>query len=250
MLKLQKINITFGRGTKLERRIFDDLNLDIKSGEFVTIIGDNGAGKSTLFNVISGYIKADSGSVILDNEDVTSYVDRSKYIAKVMQDPRIGTIENMTIEENMSFAFMRGKTRLFRNHDSLERRQLFLQKLSMLGMGLEDKLDEMVGNLSGGQRQALSIIMAIICDFKILLLDEITAALDPKTSEIVMELAARIAREEKRTTLMISHNMNHAIKYSDRILVLANGGIAKEFRVAEYKGLTVADLVESMVTRI
>ena len=243
MLNMQNINVTFGRGTKLERRIFDNLNLYVAPGEFVTIIGGNGAGKSTLFNVISGYIMPDRGSVMIDQEDVTnvSQIDRAALIAKVMQDPRIGTIENMSIEENMSFAYMRDKKRGLALYDSLERRKLFQQKLKMLGMGLENKLDELVCNLSGGQRQALSIIMAIIADFKILLLDEITAALDPKTAEAVMTLAAKIAREEKRTTIMITHNMQHAITYSDRILVLSNGKIAKEFN----GGVTLGVLAES-----
>ena len=192
MLNLQNISVTLGRGTKLERSIFNNLNLSVANGEFVAIIGGNGAGKSTLFNVISGYVASDRGSAIIDNDDVTkvAQIDRAHLIAKVMQDPRIGTIENMTIEENMSFAYMRDKKRGFRLHNSLERRKLFQAKLKMLDMGLENKLDELVGNLSGGQRQALSIIMAIIADFKILLLDEITAALDPKTAETVMKLAA------------------------------------------------------------
>ena len=232
MLKLQDISVTFGRGTKLERCIFDELNLSVANGQFLTIIGGNGAGKSTLLNVISGYIIPDQGTVIIDGDDVTdvSQIDRAKLIAKVMQDPRIGTIENMTIEENMSFAYMRDKKRRFALHDSLDRRKLFCKKLKMLDMGLENKLDELVGNLSGGQRQALSIIMAIIADFKILLLDEITAALDPKTAETVMKLAAKIAYEEKRTTIMITHNMQHAAEYSDRIVVLSGGKVTKEFK--------------------
>lgn len=239
---MKDINVTFGKGTKLERRIFDDLNLDVANAEFVSIIGVNGSGKSTLFNVIAGYIMPDLGSIIIDGEDVTNVtqIDRAASLAKVMQDPRIGTIENMTIEENMSFAYMRDKKRGFALHDSSERRQLFCEKLQMLDMGLENKLDELVGNLSGGQRQALSIIMAIIADFKILLLDEITAALDPKTAETVMKLAARIAREKKRTTIMITHNMQHAAEYSDRIVVLSEGKVEKEFK----GNITTASLME------
>ncbi len=245
MLNLQNISVTFGRGTNLERCIFDGLNLYVANGEFLTIIGGNGAGKSTLFNVISGYIMPDKGTIIIDNTDVTdiAQIDRAALIAKVMQDPRIGTIENMTIEENLSFAYMRDKKRGFALHDSVSRRELFCEKLKMLDMGLENKLDELVCNLSGGQRQALSMIMAIIADFKILLLDEITAALDPKTAETVMKLAAKIAREEKRTTIMITHNMQHATEYSDRIVVLSNGKVKQEFS----GDVKVGMLMESML---
>ena len=246
MLNLQNISVTFGPGTKLERSIFNNLNLSVANGEFVAIIGGNGAGKSTLFNVISGYVASDRGSVIIDDDDVTkvAQIDRAHLIAKVMQDPRIGTIENMSIEENMSFSYMRDKKRGFRLNNSLERRKLFQAKLKMLDMGLENKLDELVCNLSGGQRQALTIIMAIIADFKILLLDEITAALDPKTAETVIKLAARIAREEKRTTIMITHNMQHAVEYDDRIVVLSGGKVSNEFK----KGVKVGDLIEAIAS--
>lgn len=244
MLNLKDINLTFGKDTKLERKIFSNLTLNIKEGEFVSIIGNNGAGKSTLFSLISGYLNPNSGKIIIDGQNVTRMpqIERSKLVAKVMQDPRIGTVENMTIEENMSCAYMRGQTRGFMLHNSSTRREIFKKKLEILDIGLEDKLDEFAGNLSGGQRQAMSIIMAIIAEFKILLLDEITAALDPKTAEIVMNLAARIAKEEKRTTIMITHNMQHAANYSDRIVLLANGAITKEFS----GGVNPTTLIENM----
>ena len=227
MLNLQNINFTFGSNTRLEKKILNNLNLSVKDGEFLSVIGENGAGKSTLFNIISGYVTPDQGSVLIDNVDVTksSIIERSKFIASVMQEPRIGTVQNMTIEENMNFAYMRDKNRKFAFNSSLERRKLFQNKLKMLDMGLERKLGEQVGNLSGGQRQALSIIMAILGDFKILLLDEITAALDPGASWAIMNIAHRIAKEEKRATIMITHDMAHAKKYSDRLVKLFDGEI-------------------------
>jgi putative ABC transport system ATP-binding protein len=159
-------------------------------------------------------------------------------VAEVMQDPKIGTMEDMTIEENMSFAYFRGKSRTLIPHNSIKRRSLFKEKLAMLEMKLENRMDELVGNLSGGQRQALALIMAILSDSKVLLLDEITAALDPKMAESVIKLAARIVKEEQRTTLMITHNMDHAIQYGDRTLLLAQGQIIKEYNSDEKKNIT------------
>lgn len=240
MLKLNNINLTLGKETLLERQIIKDLDLTVTAGEFVVFIGGNGAGKSTLFSLISGYLFPDQGTITLDHQDITKWPQfkRAQYVAEVMQDPKMGTMENLTIAENMSFAYCRGKRRKLIPYTSCMRKKLFQEKLSMLNMGLEDRMDELVGNLSGGQRQALALIMAILCDSKILLLDEITAALDPKTAENVMQLAAKIVRDEKRTTLMITHNMDHAIKYGDRTLLLANGKVFKEYDSVAKKSLT------------
>lgn len=227
MLNLININVTIGRSSPLERRILDNLTLNLKPGEFALLIGGNGAGKSTLFNAISGITPIDSGSIILDKIDITNWPvgKRSSLIAKVLQDPRIATISSMTIEENLSFALKRGQRRGFAFHANKTRRAFFKEKLSHLEMGLENRLNEPAGNLSGGQRQALSLIMALMKDSKVLLLDEITAALDPHMAELIMELTARIIREEKRTTLLITHNMSHINQYGDRALRLENGQI-------------------------
>lgn len=240
MLNLQNINVTLSRGTKLERQILQNLSLTVTDGEFVVVIGGNGAGKSTMFNVISGSLKADSGKVIIDDQDVTTLPQTSRAfsMARVMQDPRSGTMENMTILENMAFALLRDATRTLLPFVTKARKQLFREKLSMLNMGLENRLDETVANLSGGQRQALSLIMAIIADSKILLLDEVTAALDPKTAEDIMHLTNKIVREENRTCIMITHNMAHAIAYGERTLLLQDGRFAKEFAGAAKKQLT------------
>ncbi|WP_075553143.1 ABC transporter ATP-binding protein [Candidatus Paracaedibacter symbiosus] len=227
MLCLKDISVTMGHGTILERQILTDLNLTIRRGEFVILIGGNGAGKSTLFNAISGALAVDSGSITLDNTDITkwSVEERSPAIAKVLQDPRIATISNMTIEENLSFAYKRGQSRRFARHKNNARREIFIEKLAMLGMGLEKRLNELTGNLSGGQRQALSLIMALMSESKVLLLDEITAALDPTMAKVMMELTTRIVAEEQRTTLMITHNTAHMTHYSDRTLRLVDGQV-------------------------
>lgn len=227
MLSLKNINVTMGRASPLERRVLNNLNLNVEMGEFVILIGGNGAGKSTLFNIISGITPIDSGSIILDKTEITSWgtEKRAPLIAKVLQDPRIATISNMTIEENLSFALKRGQCRGFALHASKDRRTLFREKLVCLGMGLENRLNELTGNLSGGQRQALSLIMALMNDSKVLLLDEITAALDPHMAELIMELTARIVQEEKRTTLMITHNISHMHQYGHRTLRLEDGQI-------------------------
>lgn len=231
MLSMKNIDVTLGKGTKLERQILKGLNLKVNSEEFVIVIGGNGAGKSTMLNIISGFLKPNSGNIIIDglNGLTMSQNSRAALVAKVAQDPRVGTIESMTISENMAFAYKRGQRRALLPFLSNSRRELFKKRLSMLNMGLESRLDEVVINLSGGQRQALSLVMASLAESNVLLLDEITASLDPKTAESVMSLANKIVREEKRTCIMITHNMRHAIKYGDRLLVLKEGRFIKEF---------------------
>lgn len=227
MLKLKDINVTVGRGSALERQVLTNLNLVVDPGEFVILIGGNGAGKSTLFNVISGATALDSGKIILDETDITTWplAKRAKNIAKVLQDPRLATIGHMTIEENLSFALKRTNTRGLALHKNKQRRDLFREKLALLNMGLENRMTELTGNLSGGQRQALSLIMALMTESKILLLDEITAALDPVMAQMIMDLTTRIVAEEKRTTIMITHNTTHMTGYSNRTLCLKNGQI-------------------------
>jgi len=244
MLRLQNINVTLGQSSKLERQVLQNLNLQVEKGEFVVLIGGNGAGKSTLLNVIGGYIKPDSGVVMIDRQDVTKKPQhtRAKAVSKVMQDPKVGTMEQMTIEENMSFAYLRGQARGLMPSSSRKRKRAFADKLAMLDMGLENRLDELVGNLSGGQRQALSLIMAISSNSSILLLDEITAALDPKIAESVIRIAAKVITEEKRTTIMITHNMTDALRYGDRTLLLSQGKIIKEFSSADKRSLTAQTL--------
>ncbi len=244
MLKLTNIDLTLGKGSKLERPVLQKLNLSITPGEFVIVMGGNGAGKSTLFNVISGFLKPDAGQIILDGKDFThtSQKCRAPWVAKVMQDPRLGPMENMTIFENMAFSFKRGQRRGLLPFSNRQRKTLFQEKLSMLHMGLEARLDECVSHLSGGQRQALSLIMAVISDSKILLLDEMCAALDPKMAETIMQLANTIIREEEKTCIMITHNIAHAIAYGDRLLILKEGKLMKEFQSLEKKQLTPSAL--------
>ena len=244
MLKLEGIKLVVGKGTQLERTILEDLSLEVQKGEFLVIIGGNGAGKSTVFNTISGFMKPEKGRILIDGVDVTktSQQERAKLVSIVMQDPRVGTMENMTILENMSFSYKRGKGRGFSLFNNAGRRAFFKEKLSLLDMNLENRINEMVTNLSGGQRQALSLVMSIIAESKILLLDEITAALDPKIAEHVMVLADKLVREQNLTCVMITHNMEHAIRYGDRTIVLKDGQFRREYSQKEKAELTVFDL--------
>ncbi len=244
MLTLKNINVTVEKGTKLERKILNTLNLQVAPQEFVVVIGGNGAGKSTLFNVISGFLKPEKGQIILSHQDVTHIPQqtRAASVSQVMQDPRLGTFENMTLLENMAIAYKRGEKRTLKSFSNKARKHFFQEKLSLLKMGLENRLDDLVSHLSGGQRQALSLIMAIIADSKILLLDEITAALDPKIAHTIMKITNSIIREEKRTCLMITHNMTQAIEYGDRTLVLKEGNFVKELTILDKKYLTPPQL--------
>jgi putative ABC transport system ATP-binding protein len=204
--------------------LFEDFNFSVDEGEFVIVVGSNGAGKSTLFNLIAGSIVPQDGSVELDGVDVTRLAvhERARWISTVMQDPRAGTMDNMTIAENMSLAFTRGGRRGWAPAISRARAEFFRTQIASLQMGLEMRFNDPVRHLSGGQRQAVSLVMAVLSDFKLLLLDEVTAALDPKMSESIMEIVRRIAAS--RTTIMITHNMNH-LRYGSRIVELADGKI-------------------------
>lgn len=244
MLALKNINVILNKNTRLEKKLINQLNLRVQKGEFVVIIGGNGAGKSTLFNIISGFLHPDSGDIILDGKNITHNNQHMNAfdIATVVQDPKAGTMENMTLFENLVFALKRGKRRGFTLFRTQDRKHFFKEKLKILDMGLENRLDELVYNLSGGQRQALSLIMSILSESKILLLDEITAALDPKTSETVMHIANAIVKDENRTCIMITHNLNHAITYGDRLLILKEGSFTAEYDAFSKKRLSTAEL--------
>jgi putative ABC transport system ATP-binding protein len=230
MLRFENITLILNAQTPLERKILHNLNLEIKQGEFVVVMGGNGAGKSTFFNVISGFILPNCGKIFIDQKDVTKIKKRTKFVSKVMQDPKIGTIENMTIFENMSFAYKRGLFRGFKSCFDKERIKIFEEKLALLNMGLEKRMNTLVGHLSGGQRQALSLIMSILQKSKVLLLDEITAALDPSMSESVMMLSNKIIKEQNQTCLMITHNIDHALRYGDRLIILKDGQFQTQYK--------------------
>jgi putative ABC transport system ATP-binding protein len=209
------------------RNVLKNLNLTVNKNEFVLIVGENGAGKTTLFNTISGYTKPKSGKIMIDNIEVTSMpqYSRASFISNVFQDPKLGTIGEMTIRENLNMSYMRGKSRKFAMSSSRDRDSLYVEKLKILNMNLENRLNDRVENLSGGQRQALSIIMSIIADSKLLLLDEITAALDHKSSENILGVIDKTIRREKITCIMITHNLKHLGKFGDKIFILQNGNL-------------------------
>ena len=247
MLKLENISLTFHPGTVNEKKALKNLSLHLEKGDFVTILGSNGAGKSTLFNTIAGTYLPDSGKVILDGRDITNLPDykRSKDIGRLFQDPLKGTAPNMTIEENLALAYLRA------NHAkspfsmvSRADRAEFRERLSMLNLGLEDRMDMCVGLLSGGQRQALTLLMATLVTPKILLLDEHTAALDPGTAERVLELTKQIVAEHKITCLMITHNMASALALGNRTILMQGGHIVLDLKNEQRQGLTPDDLVK------
>ncbi|MEW8957116.1 ABC transporter ATP-binding protein, partial [Clostridium sp.] len=213
MLNIKSIEKKFNKGTLNETTLFNNFDLEINKGDFITIVGSNGAGKSTLLNIISGALDVDSGNIVLEGKDITTLKEhkRSKFIARVFQDPTKGTSPSMTILENLSLAENKGKRFGFSLGVNKKRIEDFKEQLSILNLGLEDKIHTKVGMLSGGQRQALSLLMATLKTPQVLLLDEHTAALDPKTSENIIELTDKIVKEKQITTIMITHNLNHAI---------------------------------------
>ena len=252
MLKLENISLTFNAGTVNEKKALTNLSLHLEKGDFVTILGSNGAGKSTLFNTIAGTYTPDSGKVYLDGKDITQLPDykRSKEIGRLFQDPLKGTAPNMTIEENLALAFLRANhTKSPFSMVSKADRAEFRERLAMLNLGLEDRMNTSVGLLAGGQRQALTLLMATLVTPKILLLDEHTAALDPGTAEIVLELTKKIVPENQITCLMITHNLASSLALGNRTIMMADGRIVLDIGGEERKGLTVDDLLQRFRTQ-
>jgi len=250
MLVCKSLSKTFYPGTANERRALSNVSLNLRRGEFVVIIGGNGSGKSTLLNVVSGAIRSDEGRVYIDKQDVTftSEYKRAAYIGRVFQDPMLGTAASMTIEENLALANRRGKRRGLGSGVTRAERALFKEMLAPLELGLENRLTARVGLLSGGQRQALTLLMASLRDPKILLLDEHTAALDPKTAAKVLEISLQLVQEHNLTTLMVTHNMGDALKFGDRLIMMQEGRIVFEASGKEKQELTVTDLVNRFVS--
>ena len=246
MLELKNIYKTFNPGTINEKRALNGLNLKLNEGDFVTVIGGNGAGKSTMLNAVAGTWPVDEGQILIDNIDVTKLSEhkRATYLGRVFQDPMTGTAATMGIEENLALAKRRGKSRLLRSGITKAEREEYKELLKILGLGLEDRLTSKVGLLSGGQRQALTLLMATLQKPKLLLLDEHTAALDPKTAAKVLEITDMIVNRDHLTTLMITHNMHDALTLGNRTLMMADGGIVLDVAGAERAGMTVEDLVE------
>ena len=247
MLKIENISKTFNPGTVNEKTALQNLSLHLNKGDFVTVIGSNGAGKSTLFNAIAGTFRPDTGKIILDGADITDLPDfkRSKVIGRMFQDPLKGTAPNMTIEENLALAYLRANHRKSPlSKVSKADREEFREKLLQLGLGLEDRMKQPVGLLSGGQRQALTLLMATLVTPKLLLLDEHTAALDPATAEKVLELTKNIVAENDITCLMVTHNIESALSLGNRTIMMSRGNIAFELSGAEREGMTMPKLLE------
>ena len=246
MLEIKNASKTFNPGTINEKKALLDLSLTLKDGDFVTVIGGNGAGKSTLLNAVAGVWPVDCGSILLDGEDITALPEhrRAKYIGRVFQDPMMGTAPNMQMEENLALALRRGQKRGLRWGVTKAERQEYREKLKTLGLGLEDRMTVKVGLLSGGQRQALTLLMASLRKPKLLLLDEHTAALDPATAAKVLELSDKIVAENGLTALMITHNMTDAIKHGNRLIMMDQGRIILDIEGEDKKHLTKKDLMD------
>ncbi len=244
MLTIKKVSKTFNAGTVNEKKALDQLSLTLDDGDFVTVIGGNGAGKSTLLNMIAGVYPIDCGHIVLDGKDISLDPEykRARWIGRVFQDPLMGTAADMEIAENLTLAKRRGKARTLRWGCTKEEKAAYRNDLKRLGLGLEDRMSSKVGLLSGGQRQALTLLMASLQRPKLLLLDEHTAALDPLTAKKVLDLTKEIVEEQQLTTLMITHNMNDAIQIGNRLIMMYDGRIIYDVKGEEKKKLTVNDL--------
>lgn len=248
MLKIEGLTKVFNVGGPIsnEKIALYKLNLELNEGDFVTVIGGNGSGKSTLMNMISGVFKPDEGHIFIDDVEVTHLPEykRAAFLGRVFQDPMLGTASNMSIFENMSLALRRGKPRGFRWGFKHREGDFFQEKLTSLGLGLEDRLETKISLLSGGQRQAITLLMSTLNNPKLLLLDEHTAALDPKTAQIVLNITEQVVMENHLTTLMITHNMRDAIRYGNRLIMMNNGKIIFDISGEEKKKLTVDSLLK------
>ena len=246
MLKIRDVYKTFNRGTVNEKVAINGLDLTLEDGDFVTVIGGNGAGKSTMLNLIAGVFPVDSGKIILNGLNLNGLPEhkRARFLGRVFQDPMRGTAATMGIEENLALAYRRGKRRGLGHGITGEEREMYREKLKSLDLGLENRLTSKVGLLSGGQRQALTLLMATLQKPDLLLLDEHTAALDPKTADKVLQLTEEIVARDNLTTLMVTHNMKNAIQYGNRLIMMDAGRVVVDIRGEEKKSLTVRDLLE------
>ena len=246
MLEVKNMVKTFFKGTVNEKTALQGVNLKLEEGDFVTVIGGNGAGKSTLLNSVAGVFPIDEGEILIGGNDVTKMpgYKRAKYIGRVFQDPMVGTAGNMQIEENLLLALRRGKKLGLKWAFVPEEREFFKERLSLLGLGLEDRLTARMGLLSGGQRQSITLLMATMLKPELLLLDEHTAALDPRTAENVLQLTDKLVQEHNLTTLMITHNMRDALRFGNRLIMMNAGQIIFDVRGDEKKNMTVQDLLE------
>ena len=246
MLEIQHVYKTFNPGTVNEKRALNNLCFTLEEGQFVTVIGGNGAGKSTMLNAVAGVFPVDEGRIVIDGVEVTRLPEhrRARYIGRVFQDPMMGTAATMQIEENLALALRRGQRRTLRAGITRAERDEYRRLLAQLDLGLEDRLTSKVGLLSGGQRQALTLLMATLKKPRLLLLDEHTAALDPRTAEKVLDVTDRIVSRDRLTTLMITHNMRDAIAHGDRLIMLYNGCIVVDVSGEEKKKLTVSQLLD------
>lgn len=252
MISLKNISVHFGLGTPAFRTALKDVSLNIQEGEFVTVIGSNGAGKSTLLNAIAGEFTPNSGHIWIDDEEVTEYGTsvRAKHVARVFQDPMAGTCSQLTIGENLALALCRGKSRSLKSALSNASRSEFQHLLKPLNLGLENRLDTSMAMLSGGQRQAISLLMATLSPLKILLLDEHTAALDPKTSRFVMDVTQKIVKEKGLTALMVTHSLAHALQYGTRTIMLHESKLIYDISGKERSKLTPQDLMHQFGSSI
>ncbi|CAM4125741.1 ABC transporter ATP-binding protein [Kerstersia similis] len=251
MLTVKDLRLTFNAGTPIETKALQGLSLDIPAGQFVTVIGSNGAGKSTFLNTVSGELTVDEGSIHIGDQDVTRMPvwTRATQVARVFQDPLAGTCEDLTIEENMALAHRRGRGRGFARAVDNSGRELYRERLATLGLGLENRLTDRIGLLSGGQRQAVSLLMAALQPSRILLLDEHTAALDPRTADFVLQLTVRIVADYGLTTMMVTHSMRQALDVGDRTVMLHQGKVVLDVSGEERRGMDVRDLL-SMFERV
>ena len=251
MLEVRDITKTYNPGTVTELRLFDHFSLKVEEGQFVAIVGSNGSGKTSLLNIICGSIPIDSGDVLVGGKSIAKLKDYQRYatMGRVYQDPALGTAPNMTMLENLSLADNKGKPFNLTRGVNKKRIDYYRQELAGLGLGLEDKLNVKMGSLSGGQRQAVALLMATMTPLQFLILDEHTAALDPKTAEVIMQLTDRVVREKKLTAMMVTHNLRYAVEYGDRILMMNQGRVVLD-RAGVEKAATSIDDILTMFSQI
>ena len=245
MLEIKNVHKTFNKGTINEKKALNGVNLHLDPGDFVTIIGGNGAGKSTTLNMVAGVYPIDQGTIILDGKDISDLPEykRAYMLGRVFQDPMMGTAAGMQIEENMAMANRRGKKRGLSWGITKKEKEMFKEKLQMLDLGLEDRMTSKVGLLSGGQRQAMALLMSTMTPIEFLILDEHTAALDPKTAELIMQLTDKIVKEKQLTTIMVTHNLRYAVEYGNRLVMMHNGHMILDKKGKEKEDMAIDDIL-------